>query len=68
MYQKGEKLVFTDENAGNCILEYQEYTPTPFLQIWYRLPDGSEGALFSWDEFRKARPDEIKVGRRVLNK
>lgn len=66
MFQKGEKLVFTDVDALNYILEYEEYTPSPFLQIWYKLPDGSEGALFSWEEFRKARPDEVKAGHRIL--
>ncbi len=67
MYKKGEKIVFTDENAINAILEYEEYSTTPYLQIWYKLPDGGSGALFSWDEFRKARADEIKVNHRILD-
>ncbi|QIC71913.1 MULTISPECIES: hypothetical protein [Acinetobacter] len=66
MYQKGEKLVFTDADAIDAILEFEESTEKPFLQIWYKLPHGGEGSLFSWDDFRKARPDEVEAGHRIL--
>lgn len=67
MYSLGEKIVFTDESASNDILEFEEHATTPFLQIWYKLPSGGSGALFSWDDFRKARIDEIEAGYRILN-
>lgn len=66
MYPKGEKLVLNDADAIDDILEFEEYMATPFLQIWYKLPNGDEGALFSWDDFRKARPDELEAGHRIL--